>query len=83
MEAIRIYRRKAELTQAKLAEVAGVSSASMISHYEAGRFDPTSATLAKLAEALGVTEYDLRYAEEVLERRRAVEKAVEEYALTA
>ena len=83
MESLKMYRQKAGLTQAGLAEVAGVSSASMISHYEAGRFDPSPATLAKLAEALGVTEYDLRYAEEVLERRRSVEKAVKEYALTA
>ncbi len=76
-----MYRRKAELTQAGLAEVAGVSSASMISHYEAGRSDASPAKLAKLAEALGVTEYDLRYVEEVMERRRAVEKTVEEYAI--
>ncbi len=83
MEAIRVFRVKKGLTQAGLAEVAGVSSASMISHYEGGRFDPNPATLAKLAEALGVTEYELRYAEEILARRRTVEETVERYAVTA
>jgi transcriptional regulator with XRE-family HTH domain len=82
MQALKMYRKKRGLTQKGLAEVAGVSSAAMISHYEGGRFDPSPETLRKLGEALGVTPDDLLYAERLLERRQAVEKTVEDYALS-
>ncbi len=74
-----MYRVRKGLTQRGLAKVAGVKSAAMISHYETGKFDPSPETLAKLAEALGVTPYDLHYCDEVLARRRAVEQTVDEY----
>lgn len=47
-------RANRQLTQAQLAEKAGLLPAA-ISHFETGFRFPTAATLAKLADALGVT----------------------------
>lgn len=50
---IRTARDMANLTQAGLAELAGVTQQA-ISAYETGRMDPTVATLTKLVEAAGL-----------------------------
>lgn len=50
---IRSARDMADLTQAELAELAGVTQQA-ISAYETGRMDPTLATLTKLIEAAGL-----------------------------
>jgi transcriptional regulator with XRE-family HTH domain len=47
-------RAKRELTQAALAEKAGLTAAA-ISHFETGFRFPTAQTLTKLADALGVS----------------------------
>ena len=52
-------RQKHSLTQTELAEKVGVTQA-QISRIERGAISPTSATLAKIAEALGA---DLRLVE--------------------
>ncbi len=50
---IRSARDMANLTQAGLAELAGVTQQA-ISAYETGRMDPTVATLMRLVEAAGL-----------------------------
>ena len=58
----------------------GVSQAA-INRYETGKRSPRPATLGRLADALGVEEWDLTYADRVMERRHAVERLVEKFAL--
>ena len=41
----------------------------------------SDANLAKIAKALDMTPWELRYAEYLLERRETVEEAVQGYAL--
>jgi transcriptional regulator with XRE-family HTH domain len=50
---VRLARSKSGLTQAELAERAGVSQQT-VSAYETGRMDPTVTTLLKLVEAAGL-----------------------------
>lgn len=50
---IRTARDMADLTQAGLAELAGVTQQA-ISAYETGRMDPTVTTLTRLVEAAGL-----------------------------
>ena len=52
MMELREFRRKAKITQAKLAERSGVSQG-YIAHIESGRRVPTVKTAKKIAEALG------------------------------
>lgn len=82
MRSITLYRIRAGMNQTELAERVGVRQAT-IARYEAGTRSPSPEVLGRLADALGVEEWDLTYAEQVMERRHAVEKVVEEYALTA
>ena len=53
-KAVRFLREEAKVTQAALAEKAGVS-ASSISRIEAAEVDPTWGSVRKLAAALGVS----------------------------
>jgi transcriptional regulator with XRE-family HTH domain len=53
MNAIRELRRKAGLTQAELARVAGTSQPT-IAAYEGGRKSPTLQTLSRIARAVGL-----------------------------
>ena len=80
MNGLRMYRRRAGLTLEGLAEASGVSVAA-IWNAEAGRTSPSVTTLERLAKPLGVSVAEIVYANEVMGRRQAVEKAVEEYAL--
>jgi transcriptional regulator with XRE-family HTH domain len=80
LRALTIFRIRAGLTQQELADLVGVAQAT-INRYEKGERTPRPATLGRLADALGVEEWDLTYAEQVMERRHAVERLVEEYAL--
>ena len=57
-ENIRIYRTKAGLTQAELAEKVNTTQPA-ISDYEADRVSPNVKQADKLAQALGVTLNDL------------------------
>ena len=52
-----------------------------ISRWETGQVRPSRENLAKVATALGVLPWELHLAQELLDRSRVVEKAVEEYAL--
>jgi DNA-binding XRE family transcriptional regulator len=52
------WRKKRDLTQAALAEAAGISQA-FLSEIEAGQKPGTAATLKKLADALRITVDDL------------------------
>jgi transcriptional regulator with XRE-family HTH domain len=56
--AIAKARIKAELTQAELAQRAGLDEAT-VSTLERGQYKPTSDELSRLAQALGVDELDL------------------------
>ncbi len=80
MEGIRVMRKRAGMTQAQLAERAGVNQ-HHISRWEKGRVEPSRANLERVADALGVLPWELHLAQEMVERSRVVEKAVEEYAL--
>ncbi|HEY6746335.1 MAG TPA: helix-turn-helix transcriptional regulator, partial [Mycobacteriales bacterium] len=51
---LRAARKAAGLTQAELARRAGVTQ-SVISAYEAGRREPSVATLSRLVDAAGAT----------------------------
>jgi transcriptional regulator with XRE-family HTH domain len=55
---VRQYRERAGLTQAQLAERAGLADAT-ISRVERGRLHPSADLIGKLASALGVTVDDL------------------------
>ena len=50
---LREFRRKAKMTQAKLAERSGVSQG-YIAHIESGRRVPSVKTAKKIAEVLGI-----------------------------
>lgn len=51
-------RKKAKLSQAKLAALAGLDNV-LISRLERGKHEPTLSTLSRIAEALGVTRASL------------------------
>lgn len=53
MMELREFRRKAKITQAKLAERSGVSQG-YIAHIESGRRVPTVKTAKKIAGVLGI-----------------------------
>ncbi len=78
MEAIRVFRKRAGLTQEQLAERMGVRQPH-VSRWEQGRVEPTRNNLERVADALGMLPWELRYAEELIERRDGVEKAVAEH----
>lgn len=80
MKAIRMYRERAGLTQAQLADLAGVHQ-HHISRWERGHHEIGGTNLCKVAEALNMLPWELTYAEQLLERREAVEEAVEGFAL--
>jgi transcriptional regulator with XRE-family HTH domain len=61
---IRLARSKAELTQTRLAELAGVSQQA-VSAYETGRKEPTLRTLERLMAAAG---FELRFHLEPLDQ---------------
>lgn len=53
-------RKKARLTQEKLAEylgIEGVGASTRIANYESGRYEPTFETMQKIAKLLDVPEY--------------------------
>lgn len=50
---VRLARSKSGLTQAELAERAGISQQT-VSAYETGRMDPTVSTILKIVEAAGL-----------------------------
>ena len=52
MSTIRKYREKAELTQAELAELAGLGGQSALSNYERGDRKPGVAELTAIRDAL-------------------------------
>lgn len=80
MEGIRVIRKRAGLTQAQLAERAGVNQ-HHISRWETGQVRPGRENLERVADALGVLPWELHLAQELVERQKAVEEAVAEYAL--
>lgn len=51
---LRMYRAKADITQAALAETIGVDAQSIV-NWEKGLYMPSLRTTVKLADALGVT----------------------------
>lgn len=61
---IRLARSKADLTQSRLAELAGVSQQA-VSAYETGRKEPTLPTLQRLIAAAG---FELRFHLEPLDQ---------------
>lgn len=75
MEAIRLFREKEGLTQRELAARAGVRQPH-ISRWETAEVEPTRPNLEKLARALGVLPWELHYAEQLIQRREAVEATV-------
>ena len=50
---IKVQRIKANITQAELGAMAGISAAT-ICHFETGRYDPRARYLTAIATALGV-----------------------------
>lgn len=78
MEAIRVFREQANLTQQQVADLAGISQ-SVLSRWETGQVEPGRSSLERLAAVLGIEPDDLLYAERVIARRRAVRETVEEY----
>lgn len=72
-----MFRIRAGLNQTELAERVGVAQAT-IARYENRTRSPRSEALGRLADALGVEPWDLAYAEQVMERRLAVERLAEE-----
>lgn len=58
MTAIRMYRKKAGLTQVKLAEIIGATQGA-IAMWESGDREPDIKTLKKLSEALNCTVDEL------------------------
>lgn len=71
---VRLARSKAGITQAELAERAGVTQQA-ISAYETGRMDPTLTTLRKLVAAAG---FDLRmHLEKLDDHDSSLEAALE------
>jgi transcriptional regulator with XRE-family HTH domain len=79
LKSIRMFRERARFKQRDLERESGVSQ-SMISLYETGALEPSPKQVARIAKALGVTEYELRYADSLLRRRESTEAAVEEFA---
>ena len=55
---IRYFRMKKNMTQQDLADKLGVNQ-STVSDYETGTFELTLPKLVRIADALGVTIYDL------------------------
>lgn len=82
VQAIKVYRTRAGLTQAQLADRCGIAQAE-ISRYEHGVHAPSAATLQKLGNALGVSVWQFFWTEDLLEQQGSAERAVEEFALTA
>jgi len=80
LRSITMYRIQAGLNQTELAERVGVAQAT-IARYEAGTRSPSPEVLGRLADALGVEEWDLTYADQVMQRRHTVERLVEEFAV--
>ncbi len=80
MRSIKLFREQAGLTQQELADLAGVHQ-HHISRWERGTVDIGDGNLAKVAKALGVTPWELRYGQHLLERREAVEQVVQGFAL--
>ncbi len=78
MEAIRVFREQANLTQQQVADLAGISQ-SVLSRWETGQVEPGRSSQERLAAVLGIEPDDLLYAERVIARRRAVRETVEEY----
>lgn len=76
-----MYRHRKGLSLTALADISGVSLPA-IWKSEKGHTSPSITTLEKLAVALDVSVAEIVYAEEVLERRKAVEQVVNEFALT-
>ncbi len=80
MQAIKVYRLKAGLTQMQLAERCGIAQTE-ISRYEHGVHAPSAITLQKLGDALGVAVWQFYWTEDLLERQGSAGKAVQEFAL--
>jgi transcriptional regulator with XRE-family HTH domain len=80
MRAIKLFRTKAGFTQAQLAERAGCHQ-HHISRWEHGDVQVRDVNLARVANALDMTPWELRYAEHLLQRRAEVEEAVQGYTL--
>lgn len=81
MEGIKAIRTRAGLSQAEVAERMGVPQGH-VSRWETGRHKPTRENLERIADALGVSLWQLVLAEELVERHKAVEEAVTDFALT-
>lgn len=79
MKAIKLFRKRAGLTQQELAENIGVWQPH-ISRWEHVRHEIGDEYLGKIAEALGVQPWEIRYAEELIEQRDDASRAVEEFA---
>lgn len=62
-EAIKSARKKAGLTQKELGKRMGVSG-TMVAMYETNQRNPKRETINKIAEALGISKYDLLSAED-------------------
>ncbi len=77
MKALEMYRHRAGMRQEDLAEKAGVSR-NALSAYENGAREPSVRSLQKLADVLGVSVWEVHYADDYICRREAVEKVVSE-----
>lgn len=81
MKIIRVYRQAAGMTIGELAKASGVNRTT-VSYAERGGHRLNLATLEKIGGVLGISVSDLLFADEVLARKQAVEKDVNEYALS-
>ena len=79
MKAIKLFRERAGLTQTELAVLVGVAQPH-ISRWEHARHQISDAYLGRIAAALNVEPWEVRYAEELIEMRDDASRAVEEFA---
>lgn len=82
MRAIKLFRQRAGLTQQELADLVGVEQPH-ISRWEYAHHRISDLYLGKIAAALNVEPWEVRYAEELIEMRDDASRAVEEFALSA
>lgn len=83
IEEIKKIRKKLEITQKQLANIAGISQ-SIIAKIESGKTDPTYSTIKKISEALESQDKNQKHAKEImnkkiysLEKEKTVKDAVE------
>ncbi len=79
MKAIKLFRERARLTQQELAVLVGVEQPH-ISRWEHAHHRISDAYLGKIATALDLEPWEIRYAQELIDMRDDASRAIEEFA---